>query len=64
MRIGWPGAQWSKWLRGFNSHQLLLTLRTLFSERNISPRKIVEIRLNKELNLLDGDYILDLYFNR
>lgn len=32
-------------------------LRVLFNERNTSPRKIVEIKLNKELNLLDGDYI-------
>lgn len=31
-------------------------LRKLFSERNTSPRKIVGIKLNKELNLLDGDY--------
>ena len=36
-------------------------LRKLFSERNTSPRKIVEIRLNKELNLLVDDYIIWTY---
>lgn len=38
-------------------------LRKLFSERNTSPRKIVEIELSKELNLLVGDYLLDTYLN-
>lgn len=30
----------------------------LFKEITISPRKVIEIKLNKELNLLDGDYVI------
>ena len=36
-------------------------VRYLFNERNTSPRKIVEIKLSEELNLLVGDYILWTY---
>ena len=33
-------------------------LRKLFYGENTTPRKIVEIKLNKEFNILDGDYIM------
>ena len=39
-------------------------VKELLNKRNTSPRKIVEIKLSKELNCLVGDYILDTYLNR
>ena len=36
-------------------------VRELFNERNTSPRKMVEIKLGKELNHLAGDYLFRTY---
>ena len=57
---GWP----RDWLRRFDSYRFLLMFRKLLNKRTISPRKMMEIKLSKKLNLLDDDYLLDLYFNR
>lgn len=57
-----PFEDWPRdWLRRFDSYRFLLMLRKLLNERNTSPRKTVEIKLSKELNLLDGDYIIWSY---